>query len=67
MRLRFVVLGREIWSVEFNRDDADVVECNNEPTMGGGSGHNFERDCAPISPDDRYAPWGDRGGFGFVR
>jgi hypothetical protein len=68
----FTVFGREVWAFECQQQDAagvlaeaiaEYAEDQEEPAMGGGSGHNFERDLAPVSPDDRYAPWEDRFGF----
>jgi hypothetical protein len=44
--------------------DIDSDEVEDEPEMGGGSAHNFERDAAPLDIYERYAPWEDGFGFG---
>ena len=64
-RLRFSLLGREIWSIELSDDQ--TYEVDPPSGIGGGGGHNFERDTMPVDPNDRYAPWTDRTRFGFVR
>lgn len=79
MRIRLTLRGREVLVLEWERQNATEVLADaiaelaapeeepeseeDEPTMAGGSGHNFERDLTPVSPDDRYAPWDDRFGF----
>jgi len=56
----FRLFGFEIARIE--RVELAYEEEDDSPSFAGGSGHNFERDLNPVSPDDRYAPWDD---FGF--
>lgn len=70
MKLRFVFLGFEVWSLELDSApevEAEEAECD-VAGIGSGSAHNFERDLNP--PDAQgEVPWDeyeDRG-FGFRR
>lgn len=66
-------LGFEVCSIELVTDDAAVVEYEaNEGGaelpggVGGGSGHNFERDANPLSAvGEEPWPWETDRGFGF--
>jgi len=75
--VRIAVMGIEIlrldWSghevdgqgeVEWVEDDGEEEQWNGAANVGA----YVERDTAPASPDDRYAPWDEdrrRGQFGF--
>ena len=63
MKLTISILGSEVFSIEVSRP---MPEPEEEVTgIGGGSGHNFERDVDPLSPDDRYDWPLDDDKFGF--
>lgn len=68
MRLRFVVLGWEVWSLELDGGEpaADEEVEDDAAGIGSGSAHNFERDLNPPAAQGEV-PWSeyeDRG-FGF--
>lgn len=64
MRLVLRILGFPIASLTFQ--ELEYEEEEEEEGIAGGEAHNFERDTAPITPEDRYAyEWEDRRGFGF--
>jgi len=72
MRVWFSLLGAEVFSfgVRFTEKPLIVVQQPDgglEPgEISGGQSGSFERDTAPLSPDDRYTwDWDDRAGFGF--
>lgn len=53
------VLAVDVW-------DCYEEECEVEPSVGGGSSHNFERDYEPLSPTGHHEwEWDDKGRFGF--
>lgn len=71
MRLRFTVFGYEVCALELQNQDvagvlaeaiAEYADDQEVPQMGGGAGHNFERDLAPPNPSGEE-PWVDRFGF----
>lgn len=72
MRLRFVFLGYEIWSLGFvDEPEAEYAESDGseeggaELSIGGGSGMCFERDGTPLSPvGEEPWPW-ETDKFGF--
>jgi hypothetical protein len=49
------IFGFAVASIESYELVAEEEEDDDSPSFAGGSGHNFERDLNPISPDDRYA------------
>lgn len=59
------LFGREILAIQFGSDTATEQPADDEetPAMGGGSGHNFERDMYPPNPSGEE-PWQDHFGFG---
>ena len=70
MRIRFTVLGREVWCLEIDLLSLEVTEDEDEvlPTIdcgiGGGATHNFERDIQ--TPEWDYDEGEDNGRrFGF--
>lgn len=59
MRIRFTILGYEVWSLEVELFSLEITEDEDElPTtdcsIGGGPTHNFERDI----PAPEY-DWGE--------
>lgn len=62
MIIRLTVFGIEVFCLTLGNlviqteDDEDEEE---EPTgkIGGGSGHNFERDTTPLDPTDHFGEW----------
>lgn len=67
MRLRLSILGVEVWSVQWC-NDCDCIEVEDgtaAPRVSAGETHNFERDTAPLDPNDHYGEWEDRKRFGF--
>lgn len=68
MRLRFVFLRWEICSLELCHDQAEIEAEDGEAelSVGGGSGHNFERDANPLSAvGEEPWPWETDRQFGF--
>lgn len=65
MKLRLTIFGFEMFSLELVKTVSLALELE-DGTVLGGEGHNFERDPAPLSPDDRYAPDWEWKGFGFT-
>ena len=66
VRFTLRVFGLEVVSLDvehlvdfFEADESDATP------IGGGAGHNFERDASPLDPADHYGEWEDRAGFGF--
>lgn len=63
--VRFTLRVFGVPVLTLDRVRLEFVEDEEEAAIGGGSSHNFERDFAPITPEDRYNwEWEDRG-FGF--
>jgi hypothetical protein len=74
MRIRFTVLGVELWCLRLDRAGEVVAEesecdteesCDSAPSIGGGSTHDFERDSEPNMPEHRYSPYERERPFGF--
>lgn len=65
MKIRLMILGTEVWSLHWGHCDCDDDEAGEDTTMLGGSGHDFERDTAPLDPTDHYGEWEDKKRFGF--
>ena len=64
MRIRLVILGTEVWSLHLGRCECED-DTGEDTLIGGGTGHDFERDTSPLDPTDHYGEWEDRAGFGF--
>ena len=68
MKLVLRLFGIPVFTIDvegfFITEEEQQVE--EEPRIEGGSAHDFERDCNPVTPEDRYNwEWEDRRGFGF--
>jgi hypothetical protein len=67
VRFRWTLFGREVTTVELGGGEdqqiADLMAALSDKEIGGGSGHNFDRDFTPADPNDRYR-WEDKFGFG---
>lgn len=65
LRYTLRVFGIPVLSLDLAR--YEVVEEVESPEILGGSAHNFERDCEPLSPTSQHEwEWEDRKGFGFA-
>jgi hypothetical protein len=69
MKIRLLLLGTEVWSLHIGT--CGCPEGDDETTgIGAGEGGSFERDTAPLNPNDHYGEWEDRAprrfGFGGV-
>lgn len=75
MRLAFSLLGQEIIAFSWSKDDVSTEEIADviakaiggpeaKPEAKDCTGGSFDRDHAPLDPNDRYPAWEDRFGFG---
>lgn len=65
MKLSVSILGQEVWSVHLCRGCGCAETVDDDTAILGGSGHDFERDTAPLDPTDHYGEWEDKKRFGF--
>lgn len=62
VRFTLRLFGVPVLSVD--RVRFEFVE-EESPAVGGGSSHNFERDCDPLSPTSHHEWEWEEEGFGF--
>lgn len=54
MRIRLAILGVEVFCLSVGSPEP---EDDDQPRIGGGETHNFERDTTPLDPADHYGEW----------